>query len=190
MLNNKNDQPTDDIELTDEVAEIDDLELAEVEDKSMSKIKSLQAKLKACEAEKKQYLDDAQRAKADFLNSKKRLEEDKIRTGERLINDHIEKLLPLCDSFSMAMSNTEAWEAVDDSWRQGIEAIHTQLLGILKGYAVTEIDPLGEMFDPNRHEALGTEDSDAESETVTKVIQRGYERNGDIIRPAKVMLST
>ena len=189
MLNNEQNESAEDIEMTDEVTEIDELELADVEENSKSKIKSLQTKLKDCEAEKKQHLDGLQRAKADFLNTKKRLEEEKVRAGERAMNDHIERLLPLCDSFTMAMSNTEAWEAIDDSWRKGMEAIYTQLQGILKSYNVVKVDPTGEQFDPNRHEALGTEDSDLESETVSTVIQQGYERNGEIIRPAKVVLS-
>lgn len=189
MLNMDKNDTQDDIEITPEGDQNNDLELEEQEANEQTKIKSLRAKLKACEEEKKQQLDDLQRTKADFLNSKKRLQDEVVRAKERAVEDQIEKLLPMCDSFAMAMGNEAVWQSVDENWRKGIEAIHTQLQSILKGYDVTVIDPKGEHFDPMRHEALGSEENEAESETVLTVIQQGYERNGTVIRPAKVIIS-
>ncbi|MCD5381781.1 MAG: nucleotide exchange factor GrpE [Candidatus Pacebacteria bacterium] len=167
-----------------------ELELEEEEAQSGDKMKALREKLKVCEEEKMQHLENLQRTKADFLNSKKRLEEQLSRDTERITEGFIQDLLPLCDSFTMAMANKEAWEAVDKNWRVGVEGIHAQLKNILTMHGVTEIHPEGEVFDPERHEAMKIEENaDAPKDTVLKVIQYGYERNGTIIRPAKVIIS-
>lgn len=167
--------------------ELEETELVEQEENALQAIKKIKQKLKECEKEKSQNLEDLQRAKADFLNSKKRLEQFSERQIERTTNDHIEKLLPLCDSFQMAMSNKKVWESVDQTWRTGIESIYGQLQALLKQYNVEVINPLGKKFDPVLHEAMSS--TEPEANKVTEVLQYGYSRNGELIRPAKVVLS-
>lgn len=181
-------------EITDENIETDELEIDEIEEQTAAKLKKMRDKLARCDEEKKQALDDLQRAKAEFLNARKRLEDERIRDRVRYKIAHTEELLPLCDSFQMAMSNVEVWEKADKAWRMGIEGINTQLMQILSSYGVKALDPTGESFDPYKHEAIGTEGvQDKEQDhKVLKVIQRGYEMtNGDkteIIRPARVII--
>lgn len=181
----------DELEHMDEDAAIDE-ELEDIEENSEQKIKELRNKLKACEKEKSEHLENLQRAKADFLNGKRRLEEERLRDKERAITAQIEKLIPLCDSFHMAMSDVKAWEAIDATWRKGIESIKNQLDAILTSYGVVEIHPQGETFDPNLHEAMTnvpTQNKD-EHHKVMQVIQNGFIRKmGDateLIRPARV----
>lgn len=171
---------------------VDEPLIEETEENSNQKIKKLQAKLKECDAAKTQHLDDLQRTKAEFLNARKRLEEEKVRENERTITKHVEKLLPLCDSFQMAMSNTKAWEKVDPEWRTGVEGINNQLQRILDSYGISTVNPEGQPFDPNVHEAMTevpVEDA-ALDHTVVSVIQNGYVRksNGkqELVRPARV----
>lgn len=183
----------DDIELTGEDNAVEP-ELEEIEDTSNNKVKKLREKLKECESEKMEHLENLQREKAEFLNSKKRLEDERINDKERAVNDQIEKLLPLCDSFHMAMANKEAWDAVDTQWRSGIEGIYAQLQSILSSYSVTEVAPLGEEFDPQHHEAMGNApvEKEAERGKVVQVIQNGFVRTtsqGEILlRPARVIV--
>lgn len=171
---------------------VDDIELEETDELQAAKIKKLRDELKACEAEKRTIQEETQRARADFLNARKRLEEERQQDKYRGIKNHVENLLPLCDSFNMAMSNKESWENVDKSWRIGIESIKRQLDGLLASYGVTPIHPLGEMFDPNNHEALKTTPVDDEDKhhKILSVIQYGYSMtNGtdtEILRPARV----
>ncbi len=171
-----------------------DIELEEVEENSKGKIQKLQAKLKESERQKMEYLEDLQRAKAEFLNAKKRLEEERLRDKERAVTAQIEKLLPMCDSFHMAMSNKEAWEAIDTTWRKGVESIHNQLRSILTSYGVEEIDPLGQEFDPAKEDAMANVPVQEKSQhhKVISVIQKGYKRvqNGkeELIRPARVTI--
>jgi molecular chaperone GrpE len=190
---NMNDKENDDFEeITDEHEETQEAELEDVEELSNTKMKDLREKIARLDTEKKEILEEAQRTRAEFLNAKRRLEEERTQDRKRAQRQHAEELLPLCDSFQMAMSNTEVWEKADKSWRTGVEGINMQLMNILSSYGVKAVDPTGDVFDPQKHEAVGTEEvTDKELEdTVVTVIQRGYEmaQDGDTytIRPARV----
>jgi len=191
MLENRNDDV--DMELEDENEGTPlDADVVEVEENLESRIKKIKEQLKESEKEKKQHLDDLQRAKADFLNTRKRLEAEKLAIREQMISVNVETLLPLCDSFNMAMANAEAWSAIDTTWRVGVESIFAQLQSILKDYGVSEINPVGETFDPNKHDAMTnvTVDSEEEENKIISVIQLGYVRKIEetevLIRPARV----
>lgn len=179
--------PEDVVEETEETIEVTDEEGAEVT--GHNKQKQLRDKLKAAETAKREALEELQRTKADFLNSKKRLEEQQRAAIARSEDSFVAALLPLADSFTMARKDTAAWEAIDEAWRKGVEGIHAQLDRILASHNVTAIDPTGEQFDPVRHEAVSTTESEHDSETVVDVVQLGYERNGTVLRPAKVVIS-
>ena len=164
----------------------DDIELEDMEEQSKDKLKKLRNELKACQKEKQEYLDGWQRAKADILNSKKRASEELDRSKERAAMMHIEKLLPLCDSFRMAMVDS-VWKEAPESWKKGIEQTHSQLQQIMKEYGVEEVGEVGETFDPNIHEAVSTEEGEGD-EKVTQVLQKGYRMGDQLIRPAKVIV--
>ncbi len=187
MDNENKEDLVEDIELTGE-DNVDELEIETEEEIAGDKIKEVKAKLKTCEQEKTSLMDDLQRTKADFLNSKRRLEEQSRANTERSLNNFLESLLPLCDSFDMAFADESAWAAVDESWRKGVEGIKSQLDSILKQHNVTEIKALDEMFDPEKHDAVSSRDDEKETDIVIEVMQKGYERNESIIRPAKVVI--
>lgn len=191
MKNNDNDDV--EVEVTsEEQPEIVEPELIDLEEGGDKKNKKLKEKLVLCEEEKKKILDDFQRSRADFLNAKKRLENERAKDKVRFKKEHVMELLPLCDSFQMAMLNTEAWEKADKSWRTGVEGIYNQLMQLLEQYQVKAFDPQGEPFNPHKHEAVGMEtvEDEALNDAVISVIQRGYEmKDGDtieILRPARV----
>jgi len=194
MVNKSNkDRDQDEVEITNDDLEITEPDIEEIELNQGTFKNELRDKLKACEAEKKEILEETQRAKADFLNAKRRLEEEKKRDRERATIRHIESLIPLCDSFELAMNNKEVWEKADATWRKGIEGIRNQLNNILAVNQVTAVNPIGEVFDPYQHEALSTVavDKESENEKVMHVIQQGYQiqkNDGttELIRPARV----
>jgi molecular chaperone GrpE len=196
MVNKSNKEKVqDDVEITNENIDIQEPELEEIEEKQSGFNNTLRDKLKACEAEKREILEESQRTKADFLNAKRRMEEEKKRDKERVTISHIEDLIPLCDSFHMAMANKEVWEKADANWRKGIEGINAQLQNILSQNNVTAVNPLGEPFNPHRHEALSTipVDKKEEVDMVKGVIQMGYElkrqdSTTELIRPALVVI--
>ncbi len=183
----------DDIELTGEDNPIEP-ELEEIEVAEDKKNKKIREKLKKCEQEKKEHLENLQRMKAEYLNSKKALEENSKREKTRSENKFIQSLLPLADSFHMAMSDKKVWGAVDDNWRKGIESIHAQLHNILESYNVSELNPQEEYFNPELHEAIEiikVEDPKLDHKVIT-VIQNGFIRKTDsgeeLLRPARVTI--
>ncbi len=192
MVNEK-DFSEDEFEVTtDEHHEHDDIELQDEEATGAQKLKQLRQKITNLDEEKRQIMEEAAREKADFLNARKRLEGERALDKIRYTKKHIEALLPLADSFEMARANKEAWEKADETWRKGIEGIHTQLQKLIESYGVTVINPEGETFDPHKHEAIGmTPVTDKDKhDTVTNVLQKGYEIDAagtmEVIRPARV----
>jgi molecular chaperone GrpE len=183
----------EDFELTGE-DNLDEPDLEDVEATNSNKLKALRDKLKTCEAEKMEHLEQLQRTKAEFLNARKRLEDEKHEAKERAVDKLIEQLLPMYDSFAMATDNEEVWNSVDENWRTGVEAIHSQLKSILQSYQVHEVNPKGEHFDPEHHEAMGHEPvtDEALHDTVVKVLQVGFERTAGSearsVRPARVIV--
>ncbi|MES2436952.1 MAG: nucleotide exchange factor GrpE [Patescibacteria group bacterium] len=155
---------------------------------SKDAVKDLREKLKKAIAEKQEYLDGWQRAKADFVNARKRDEEDKKEFVKFAKIGLIEELIPVLESFEMARANKAAWEAVDKNWRMGIEYIQTQFVKVLQDNGVTEVDPKGQKFDPMLHEAVSYDEVQDESQdhVITDVIQKGYTIAGKIIKAPRV----
>lgn len=158
------------------------------EENAAEAIKKLREKLKTAEAEKQEYLTGWQRAKADLINARKRDEADRADflkfANERLI----ESLIPVLESFDMAIGNKVAWEKVDKNWRTGVEYIYSQLKKSLSDAGLEEIDPIGKPFDHSRDEAaeyISTTD-EKDHHKVLAVAQKGYILNGKSLRPPKV----
>jgi molecular chaperone GrpE len=185
---------TDDEMIVDETIEkevntdLDDSVVAE--EATSESLKKLRERIKALEAEKQEYLTGWQRAKADLINARKRDEEERkdfIKfANERLIDG----LIPVLDSFEMAMSNKEVWEKADKNWRIGVEYILSQLKKTLSDAGLVEIDPTGKKFDAMRDEASSYEpvNDEAKDHVILKTIQKGYELNGRAMRPPKVVV--
>lgn len=152
------------------------------------KLKKVKQELKSCQAEKAEYLAGWQRAKADYLNLKREEEGRRQTTSQYAKADVLNDLIRLADSFEMAFADKRAWESVPANWRQGVEYIHSQLLVVFRDHGVDEIDPVGEPFDPERHESIGSIPTDKESDDgkILEVIKKGYRLNGKVLRPAQV----
>ena len=153
-----------------------------------AKLAKLREKLDVCESSKAEYLAGWQRAKADLVNAGKRHEEERRRfaaAGEEAV---INEVLPALDAFDMAMGNQEAWAKVDAGWRQGVEFIRSQLLGALSRFGVEAFGAPGEAFDAARHHSIESvpAESAAQDGTLAAVVQRGYARGEQVIRPAAV----
>lgn len=189
MVNKHKDlESDDDMEFTNEIPDTIDTELEDedIEELSAAKFKKLRTSLKTALEEKRQAGEDLARERADFLNARKRLFEQQQSDLERAALRYIESLLPLCDSFDMAMKAT-SWQSADETWRKGVEGIYGQLKEILRTYGIDEIAPVGTPFNPAEHEALQDRDT---NDIVAEVLQKGYRKGNTIIRPAKVIVGT
>lgn len=151
-------------------------------------VKKLREKVKKLEKEKQEYLDGWQRARADYANAIKTAEEDKKAFRVFFAEQFSEDLFPVLDSFDMAMKNRELWEKVDENWRRGVEYIHQQLLNSLSNHNFAPFCIVGDVFDPNLHEAVESIDTDDASldNTIAEVLQCGYRIGEKVLRPARV----
>lgn len=155
---------------------------------SLEEEPSLDVQLERAEARADEYLESLQRERASFQNYRKRIEAERSMHAEQVRGDVVLKLLPVLDDFYRA---TEAVpEDQRDSWYEGILLILRKLERFLEEQGVTEIEALGARFDPNLHEVVGVDDgADAEPETVTEVLQRGYQHKNRVLRPALVRVA-
>lgn len=150
---------------------------------------SLDVQLERAEARADEYLESLLRERASFQNYRKRIEAERGLHAERVRGDVVLRLLPVLDDFYRAVEAVP--EDQRDSWYEGILLILRKLERFLEEQGVTEIPALGARFDPNFHEVVGVDDSaDAEPETVTHVLQRGYQQNGRVLRPALVRVAS
>jgi len=170
----------------------EDVEMDEIvfeeEETGDAGVKKLRTRLKKCTEEKQEYLDGWQRSKADFVNLKKEHSEQVERLKKFANEDMMHELLPVIESFNMAFANEEAWKSVDENWRRGVEYIHTQFMNALEEKGLKTIDPVGQKFDHNKHDSveLIEQDDKKKSDMIAEVVQKGYELNGKVMRPAKV----
>ncbi|MDP2593617.1 MAG: nucleotide exchange factor GrpE [bacterium] len=154
-------------------------------------VKKLREKLKICAKERQEYLTGWQKDKADFINARKRDEEDRKNFIKFAAGGVIEDVIPVLDSFDMAMGNREMWEKTDENWRKGIESIRNQLLSILKSRGLSEIEPKsGDGFNAGLHETVNSEKTEDKQKDhkISTLHQRGYELYGKVLRPAKVSI--
>ncbi|MCF8236986.1 MAG: nucleotide exchange factor GrpE [Saprospiraceae bacterium] len=129
---------------------------------------------------------------AEFDNFKKRNIRERLDLMKSASQDMMTAILPVLDDFDRAQKNAEAQERTDDPVLEGLLLVHSKLSGILKQKGLEDMDPVGEDFDPELHEAI-TEIPAPSPELKGKVIdtiEKGYLLNDKIIRYAKVVVGS
>ena len=168
-------------------SEKDEIIIEDEGSSAVSELQKLREKLKKCQKERDEYLAGWQRARADFINAKneeeKRREEYKKMVEESILL----KFLDLADSFESAFNNPE-WQKLEKNWKDGIKSIYNQLLSILNAHNISQIEALGNKFDPNLHEAAGeVEVRDKEQDgMVVEELRKGYRIGEKTLRPSLV----
>jgi molecular chaperone GrpE len=139
--------------------------------------------------ERDEYLELAQRTKADFENYRKRVARE---TAEALARGKAElarQLLPAIDNLERALAAGEDASA-HEALVQGVAMVRDELHSRLEGAGVEAFDPTGERFDPQLHEALSTKPREGtESGVILETVEKGYRLNGQVLRAAKVVVS-
>jgi len=134
--------------------------------------------------------DGWQRARAEFANYKKRIERERIEVFQRASLDTLKALLPIVDDFDRAFESLPE-DISDNPWIGGVSMIQRKFVALLEQYEVEAIDPTGDLFDPNLHQAIGAEESDeVESGHVTETLQKGYRAGEQILRLALVKVAS
>ena len=130
-----------------------------------------------------------QRSQAEFANYKKRVARERSELFQRGSLDALRSLLPVIDDFDRAFENVPE-DISENPWIGGVAMIQRKFETLLEKFEIEAIDPAGEPFDPNFHEAIGADDSDeVESGHVTATLQKGYRAGKIILRPALVRVA-
>jgi len=138
------------------------------------------------EDEKAKYLALAQRTQADFENYRKRMARENAAAVDRGVGKLAKELLPALDHLDHALQAAQA----DDEVVKGFALVREEIVKALGRVGIQPFSPKGEVFDPNEHEAMVQQPSeDAESGTVIEVYQQGYRINGQVLRPARVVVA-
>ncbi len=185
--------------------ELDRHDLMEKEDRDNSEdqepAESPAAELTAEEALEKalaevaNYKDAALRAEAEMQNVRRRAERDVENAHKFGIERFLQNLLPVVDSLEKAIETFNEKAAADgtdvnDPVIEGVKLCHKLFLDVLQREKIEVVDPTGEPFDPNEHEAMSmVENPDMEPNSVVAVVQKGYKLNSRLVRPAMVMVS-
>lgn len=159
------------------------------EEAAASELEADLAKLSQTESERDEYLDTLRRVQAEFENYRKRVIKEQTALVDRATSGLVEQLLPVLDSFELALKNLDSAGSDDiESVRKGVELVYAELLGVLEKAGLSRIEAEGKPFDPNVHEAVMQEDGDGEP-VVTDVLRTGYTLKGRVLRPAMVKVT-
>jgi molecular chaperone GrpE len=159
------------------------------EEAAASELEADLARLTQIESERDEYLDTLRRVQAEFENYRKRVIKEQTALVDRATSGLVEQLLPVLDSFELALKNLDSAGSDDiESVRKGVELVYAELLGVLEKAGLSRIEAEGKPFDPNVHEAVMQEDGDGEP-VVTDVLRTGYTLKGRVLRPAMVKVT-
>jgi len=122
---------------------------------------------------------------AEFENYRKRVLREQTDLVERAAEGLVEALLPVLDSFELALGTLDD---ADQKVRKGVELVYAELLGVLEKAGLERIETDGEPFDPNVHEAVRYDDGDGDP-VVAETMRRGYRLKGRVLRPAMVKVT-
>ena len=151
---------------------------------------SLEALVAQLQQEVLDYRDSALRAQADAQNVKRRAEQDVEKARKFALEQFSRELLAVVDNLERTLEATAGGDEAVKPITEGVELTLKSLLDALKKFNIELVDPQGEPFDPNLHQAMSmVENNEVEPNTVIAVMQKGYTLNGRLLRPAMVMVS-
>lgn len=137
-----------------------------------------------------QFKDAALRAQADAQNARRRAEMDVEKARKFALEGFARELLPVVDNLERALEAASGDEDVVKPIAEGVELTLKNLLDALGKFNIRPVDPQGEPFDPQLHQAMSmVENPEVEPNTVIAVMQKGYTLNERLVRPAMVMVS-
>jgi molecular chaperone GrpE len=154
---------------------------------ALVEMERLQQALAASEERAKSHWEQYLRALADVDNVRKRAAKDLENTRQFAVEKFAQDLIAVKDSLEMAIANSEKADVA--SLIEGQNATLRQLAKAFEKAQIEEVNPEGTVFNPELHEAMMTQPSDAPPNTVLSVVQRGYQLNGRLLRPARVVVS-
>ncbi len=153
-------------------------------------VAELDKKLKLAEQKIKEQQDSVIRAKAEMENVRRRAAQDIEKAHKFALDKFAEGLLPVIDSMELAISHADQEDEALKPMIEGVELTLKSMLSTVEKFGLKAIDPKDEAFDPEKHQAMSMQAVEGvPANQVIAVMQKGYELNGRLIRPAMVMVS-
>lgn len=140
-----------------------------------------EARIAELEGEVKQARETTARANAETYNAQKRIEQEADKSKKFALQKFARELLEIVDNLERAIESANA----NDPVAEGVQLTHKALMAVLNKNGVEVVEPQGEKFNADFHEAVGI-DPEAAPDTVGTVLQKGYSLNGRLLRPAMV----
>jgi molecular chaperone GrpE len=147
---------------------------------------SIEELLRQAELKAEEHHDAYLRARAETDNIRKRAQLDVQNAHKFGVESFANALLPVKDSLEAALA---APNNTVETLRGGVELTLKQLATAFEKFSLTEINPIGQKFDPHRHQAMSMVEADAEPNTVVQVLQKGYALYDRVLRPALVCVA-
>ena len=163
---------------------------AETDETAENDSDSLQAALDEAEARAEENWNQFLRARAEMENQRRRAEKDVAQARQQALEKLAGELLAVKDSLEMGVQAARGEEATVEKLAEGSELTLRMFDQALEKFSIEPINPEGERFDPEKHEAMAAQEStDAEPNTVLTVVQKGYRLGGRLLRPAMVIVA-
>ena len=156
-------------------------------DKLSQRVTELEAEVEKYKELAEEHKDKTLRAFAEVENMRSKVLRDMDKTRKYALDNFVKELLPVADSLEHAMV---AAREVGGAMLEGLELTEKMLIEVLQKHGVMQVNPVGEKFDPELHEALTMQPTDEhEANTIMSVVQKGYQLNGRVVRPARVIVA-
>lgn len=175
---------------TENIAEDAEDTTAEAVEGSVESAEDLLPLLEDARAKADEHWNQLLRVQADMENTRRRAKQDVENAHKFALEKFAQELLPVKDSLEMGLA------AIDDSnegaaqFKEGTELTLKMLVTVLEKFGIEAIDPTGDSFDPEKHQAMSMQESaDHKPNTVMAVMQKGYQLNDRLLRPAMVVVS-
>jgi len=163
---------------------------AETDETAENESDSLQAALDEAEARAEENWNQFLRARAEMENQRRRAEKDVAQARQQALEKLAGELLAVKDSLEMGVQAARGEEATVGKLAEGSELTLRMFDQALEKFSIEPINPEGERFDPEKHEAMAAQEStDAEPNTVLTVVQKGYRMGDRLLRPAMVIVA-
>jgi molecular chaperone GrpE len=150
----------------------------------------LPRQLEEARAKAEEHRDQLLRLSADLENARRRHERELEGAHKFALERFVSDLLPVRDSLELGLTAAQESQADAGKLREGMELTLKMLGDVMQRFGVAPVEPMGEPFDPNLHQALSVQArDDVAPNTVVVLVQKGYTLNGRLVRPAMVMVS-
>jgi molecular chaperone GrpE len=163
-----------------------DVKIEEVDDTIPTESASTQESISELEAQLAEAQAAVLYAKAEGENIRRRAMDDIDKARKFALEKFSGELLAVKDSLDAALN---VGNADVESYKNGVELTAKQLGSVFEKFNIVEVNPVGEKFDPNKHQAISMLENSGEPNTVTSVLQKGYTLNDRVLRPALVTVA-